>query len=256
MQSRLFKRHQALGTPTAIVERSSNWFSDELIYLDISNESSYDLNRDDLNHSQFSTISEIIQQISKKCLSPLTFGGGIRNVEDARMRIKLGADKITVNSLLLESPETVKELVSEFGSQCIVASIDVKVNEHGKEVVYKKGKNETHWDPVDFAREVEKIGVGEILLNAVDRDGGGQGFHISLINKIAKNVRIPVIALGGAGKWEDFEEVLLKTNASAVAAANIFHHSENSVYNLKKYLYDRGLPVRKPIPLSEQQSNL
>lgn len=256
VQSRNFQRYQALGSPTAAVQRLSNWSSDELIYIDISNEPYYDLKRDDLNHPKFETIVNIIELVSKKCFMPLAFGGGIRNMEDVKMRIKLGADKITLNTLAIEQPEMITKIAEEFGSQCVVVSIDVKRNENGVPFVYKRGKQPTELNPVEFAKEVEKLGAGEILLNSVDRDGTGSGFDIELIEEVSKSVKIPVIAMGGAGKWEDFEEVLEKTKASAVAAANIFHHSENSVFNVKKFLFDKKLPVRKPLELSAYNSNL
>lgn len=256
VQSRGFNRYQSLGSPTAVVQRLSNWSSDELIYIDISKEPYYDLKRDDLNHPKFESIINIIELISKKCFMPLAFGGGIRSMDDVRMRIKLGADKITINSLAIDESEMITKIAEEFGSQCVVVSIDVKRDENGIPFVYKRGKEPTNLNPVEFAKEVERFGAGEILLNSVDRDGAGIGFDIELINEVANAVRIPVIAMGGAGKWEDFEDVLLKTKASAVAAANIFHHSENSVYNVKKYLFDRNLPVRKPLKLSNFNTNL
>jgi cyclase len=256
VQSRNFNRYQALGSPTAAVQRLSNWSSDELIYIDISKEAHYDLNRDDLNHPRFETIIDIIGLVSKKCFMPLTFGGGIRSVDDARYRIKLGADKITLNSAAIENPALITQIAEELGSQCVVISIDVKRDEKEIPFVYKRGKEATDLRPVEFAQKIEKLGAGEILLNSVNRDGTGTGFDIELINEVSKAVKIPVIALGGAGSWEDFEEVLDKTRASAVAAANIFHHSENSVYNVKKHLFDKGYPVRKPMKLSSINTNL
>jgi cyclase len=256
VQSRNFLKYQALGSPTAAVQRLSSWSSDELIYLDISSEPYYDLKRNDLNHPKFSSIIDIIELVSKKCFMPLTFGGGIRCLEDAKRRIKLGADKISLNTLAIENPQLIKEFAEDLGAQCIVVSIDVKRDENGKPFVYKRGKVRTELHPVEFSQMVEGLGAGEILLNSVDRDGTGSGFDIELIREVSAAVRIPVIALGGAGKWEDFEAVLTQTKASAVAAANIFHHSENSVYNAKKFLFDRNLPVRKPMQLSNFSENL
>ncbi|MFZ6011471.1 MAG: imidazole glycerol phosphate synthase subunit HisF [Bacteroidota bacterium] len=255
VQSRKFKRYQAIGSPTAAVERLSSWSSDELIYLDISSEPQYDLNRDDLNHPGFKTIVDIIELISQKCFMPLTFGGGIRTLDDIRVRIKLGADKITLNSAIFETPELVSEGAREFGAQCIVASIDVKREESGY-VVYKGGRTPANVHPVELARRVQDLGAGEILLNAMDRDGAGAGFDLELINEVCHAVTIPVIAIGGAGSWSDFEEVLTQTKASAVAAANIFHHSENSVYHAKQHLYEKGYNVRKPMNLSVERKNL
>lgn len=256
VQSRNFKRYQSLGSPTAAVERLSSWQSDELIYLDISSNNSYDLNRDDLNHPGFSSIIDIIQLVSKKCQMPLTFGGGIRTIEDVYVRLKNGADKITLNSVAIDKIEFISEVAKTFGSQCVVISIDVKKDENGEPYVYKRGKEPTSLNPIEFAKAVEDAGAGEILLNSVDLDGTGKGFDLELIEAVAGNIKIPLIALGGAGNWEHFYDVLTKTKASAVAAANIFQHSENSVYNCKNYLYTNKALVRKPIELSHLNNNL
>lgn len=256
VQSRAFKRHQLLGSPTSAVERLSNWNSDELIYIDISPGGGYDLNRDDLNHPEFETIGDIIKLVSKKCRMPLAFGGGIKNDDDINLRIRNGADKITINTLAIENPEFITRAARNYGSQAIVISIDVKKNPDGAYVVYKRGKEATQLDPVEFARQCERAGAGEILLNSVDRDGTGTGFDIALIQRVANSIKIPLIALGGAGNWGHFEEVLSQTNASAVAAANIFQHSENSYFNCKQFLFDKNFPVRKPGYLSTHNKNL
>jgi len=256
VQSRNFKRYQALGSPTAAVERLSNWASDELIYLDISSTPTYDLNRDDLNHPIYSTIKEIIRLVSKRCNIPLTFGGGLRTLEDAALRINLGADKITLNTAVFENPILIRQIAEIYGKQCVVISIDVKKEENGKYVVYKRGKEPTTYDPINFAKQMENEGAGEILLNSINNDGAMNGFDLELIHNVADSVKIPLIAIGGAGNWQHFEDVLSQTSASAVAAANIFQHTENSVFNCKKYLFDQGLNVRRPSELSNLKSNL
>lgn len=256
VQSRGFKRYQALGSPTAAVERLSNWASDELIYLDISSSPEYHLNRDDLNHPTYSTIREIITLVSQRCNIPLTFGGGIRTLVDASLRINLGADKITLNTAAIENPRLIGKISKIYGKQCVVVSVDVKKEENGKYVVYKRGKEPTSINPIEFVRRMENAGAGEILLNSIDNDGARNGYDLELINDVAEAIKIPLIALGGAGNWQHFEEVLVKTAASAVAAANIFQHTENSVFNCKKYLYDQGLNVRRPSELSNLNSNL
>ena len=248
VQSRRFSRYNILGDPTPAVERISSWSSDELVYVDITN-------RDD-PHAEVHEFDGLIQAIAQKCSVPLTFGGGVRTVEDVRQRLRLGADKITLNTMALDRPELIDEAAAAFGSQCVVVSMDVKINAEGRHEVFKCGRKPTGLAPEDFARQVEARGAGEILVNSVDRDGTGQGFDIELIQKVCQAVRIPVIALGGAGDWSHFAEVLTQTNASAVAAANIFQHSENSVHQCKDYLYRAGLPVRKPPPLSTESAIL
>lgn len=256
VQSRMFKRYQLLGVPSAVVKRLSSWACDELIYLDISPGGNYSFGRNDLNYPELESINEIINLVSRDCLMPLTFGGGIRTLEDIRFRLSLGVDKVTLNTAAIENPELISEVSRNFGAQCLVISIDVK-SEPGKGYfVVKSGKEILSMSPIEWAKKVEDLGAGEILLNSVDRDGTGSGFDINLINDVTRAVKIPVIALGGAGEWSHFEEVLMETDVSAVAAANIFQHSENSVYNLKKYLYDGGHNVRKPLKLSAVSSNL
>lgn len=255
VQSRQFKRYQALGSPTATVRRLSSWSSDELIYLDISPGDKYDLGRDDLNHPDFNSITDIIELVAEQCFVPLTFGGKIRTLADISMRLRKGADKIAINTAAHDQPDLISQCAKEFGSQVVVISIDAKRDDDGGYVAFKGGKIATDVCPFDLAREVQNRGAGEILINSIDRDGTGTGFDLDLITQMSEAVSIPVVALGGAGEWAHFEEVL-RTDVSAVAAANIFHHSENSVYNCKKYLYDRSFNVRKPLKLINTKRHL
>jgi cyclase len=246
VQSKLFKRYQRLGNPTTIVERLSDWAADELIYLDISTDASYDLGRDDLNFVNRHSILEILGDISSKCFMPLTFGGGIRKLEDAEARIRTGADKFTVNSQALIEPDFVDACAREFGCQCVVVSIDAKGCHPSWEVFRMGGKIGTGRRPGEWAAEVEKRGAGEILINSIDRDGSGHGYDIALIRTVAEAVKIPVIALGGVGTWDHLAAGIIEGGASAVAAANIFHYTENSVYEAKKALFERALNFRQP----------
>lgn len=247
VQSKRFSRYQRLGDPTTIVQRLSNWHSDELIYLDISQNRTYDLGRDDLRGENRHSILEILQDVSKCCFMPLTFGGGIRSIKDIHDRVRLGADKVSINSQAIQNPDFINECAREFGSQSIVVSIDVKRHEDGSYEVYRQGgKQKTGRDPVLWASEVESRGGGEILLNSIDRDGTGEGFDLILLQAVALAVNIPVIACGGVGDWAHLAEAVIKTRVNAVAAANIFNYSENSVYMAKKYLFDSHLDFRKP----------
>ena len=248
VQSRQFSRYNILGDPTPAVERISNWSSDELIYLDITDR--------DNPGAELVRIEELIPLISAKCSVPLTFGGGIRTLEDVRLRLRLGADKVTLNTVAIRDPDMIERIAATFGSQCVVVSVDVKTNDRGAPEVYERGRLPTGRTPRDFARHVEALGAGEILLNSVNRDGTGLGFDIELVQQVCDAVRIPVIALGGAGNWQHFADALLRTNVAAVAAANIFHHTENSVHECKSYLFRAGLPVRKPPALSDESSLL
>lgn len=246
VQSKLFQRHQNLGNPVIAVKRLSEWAADELIYLDISRDDVYDLKRDDLGTPNRSSVMDIIADVSKVAHMPIAVGGKIRTIEDIRMRLSNGADKVCINTKPLESPEFITEAAQEFGSQCVVVSMDVKKTEDGYRVFSKGGQIPTELDPVTWARRVEGLGAGEILVNAIDRDGARTGYDLDLISSIADSVKIPVIALGGVGEWEHFGEALAKTNVDAVAAANIWHYIDQSVYLAKKYLYDKGYNVRPP----------
>lgn len=248
VQSKGFHRYQRLGNPVTIVQRLTDWAADELIYLDISREPVYDLGRDDLKDDNRSSILEILADIARRCFMPLTFGGGIRTLRDAETRVRAGADKFAINTKPLEEPGFITACASEFGSQCVVVSIDALRKEDGSwEVFGLGGKQATGRPPAAWAAEAESRGAGEILINSIDRDGTGGGYDLELIDAVVEAVRIPVIAVGGVGSWDHFAAALQQTGTSAVAAANIFHYSENSVFNAKKWLYEAGLNVRRPI---------
>ncbi len=253
MQSRNFKRYQVLGNPATNVERLSDWASDELIYLDISRDSSYDLKRDDLGVNYLHNFLEILLDVGKRCFMPLTVGGGIRTLEHAFARLNRGADKIAINTQALARPEFITEGALEFGAQCMVISIDAKERAGGGWEVYTSGGTvPTGRAPAEWAKEAQERGAGEILLNSIDRDGSAQGYDIALLQSVASSVTIPTIALGGVGEWQHFTQALDRTPVSAVAAANIFNYTENSVFKAKSFLYGAGYNFRKPhLGLSE-----
>ena len=247
VQSKQFKRYQNLGNPISAVKRLSEWASDELVYLDISADDSHDLNRDDLGHPNRATFFEIIEDVSKVAHMPITVGGRIRTLEDIEKRLALGADKVSLNTQALETPQFITDAAREFGSQCVVISIDVKKQPDGTDLVMSHGgKRPTAFTPRDWAKRVEDTGAGEILLNSVDRDGMRNGYDLALLNAVADAVRIPVIAVGGVGEWDHMAEALRQTRVDAVAAANIFHYTDQSVYLAKKHLAAQGLNVRSP----------
>ena len=177
---------------------------------------------------------------------PLTVGGKISSLEDIEKRLYLGADKISINSKAIEDNKFVNKSSKEFGSQCIVVSIDVKI-ENGLYKVYShKKKSSLEIDAKTFIKQCEENGAGEILLNSVDKDGKGSGYDLEMINSVTKEISIPVIACGGVSQWEHFAEGLKKTNIDAIAAANIFHYKDQSVFLAKKYLYEKQFNIRKP----------
>lgn len=247
VQSKRFSRYQALGNPSTIVSRFSNWSADEVIYLDISREPVYDLRREDLNYRNHRAFREILEEVAGKCFMPLTVGGGIRSLEDIGERIAAGADKVSVNSAAFRDPAFIEKAAKEFGSQCIVVSIDAKAGDGGRmEVHIDGGRTPTGRTAAEWAREAGEAGAGEILLNSIDRDGTGQGYDLELIRSVKEAVRIPVIALGGAGEWSHFREGALAAGADALAAANIFQYTENSVHVAKTFLHRSGVDVRPP----------
>ena len=246
VQSKNFEFHHNIGHPLQAVKRLSQWCSDELIYLDISRDDIYDVHREDHGYENFDDFLSIIKEVSKLTFMPITVGGKIKNLYDVEERFKFGADKVCLNTAPLENPNLISQIAKEFGSQSIVISIDVKLNGNRHEIFYKFGKKKAEYDLIEWLKIVEDKGAGEILINSIDKDGSKSGYDISLLENVSKNCKIPIIACGGAGKNEDFLEVLSNTNVDAVAAANFFHHSDLSVYNVKKFLYENNSNVRKP----------
>ena len=247
VQSKDFKRHQVLGNPSSIVGRFSNWNADELIYLDISRDKNYDLKRDDLNFTNRGSILEIIHDFSKRSFMPLTIGGGIKTLEDVELRLAAGADKVVINTEAFHKPEFVSECAKIFGSQCIVISIDAKkVSPASWEVFVGFGKEATGVSPEIWAKKMESMGAGEILINSIDRDGKANGFDLDLVNNVVTSVSVPVVAMGGAGAPNHFAEVIDYASPSGIAASNIFQYTENAVFEINKHLYDANYKVRKP----------
>ncbi len=246
VQSRGFCEYQNLGNPVTTIQRLSEWASDEIIFLDISNDKNYDTRRDDQRYENRHNFIDILKDISLATFMPLTVGGNIRTLHDIEDRLKYGADKVSINTMALSSPEFITEAAKEFGSQCIVISIDAKKigNEHF--VFYNDKKKPTEYKPEYFSKMVEDLGAGEILLNSIDNDGIGKGYDIELLDSVCSKVNIPVIACGGARDWEHFSEALDKTSVDAVAAANVFHYIDQSTFIAKRYLYNLGYNFRRP----------
>lgn len=254
VQSRSFSTYRNLGNPVTATKRLNAWGPDEIIYLDISKSDNYDLRRDDIKHPNRNNFLDILEDVARVTFAPITIGGKVRALRDVEQRLRKGADKVSINTKALEEPRFITEMANEFGSQCVVVSMDVKIIDGEHRVMAHGGMKEMRYDPVEWAHIVQNSGAGEILLNSVDRDGQKVGFDIELIDKVSSRVRIPVIALGGAGEWEHFAEVFLRTKADAVAAANLFQHMEQSLYLIKKQLHDHEFPVRRPF-ISEDLAN-
>jgi cyclase len=188
---------------------------------------------------------QLIDDVADECFMPFTVGGGISNLEDVRKLLHIGADKVCINSAHLTDPGLIRTVADEFGSQCIVVSIDTREKPDGKYEVYShSGTVPTGLDPVQAAISAEKNGAGEILITSIDHDGTMKGYDIQLIKSICDNVAIPVIASGGAGNYSHLVEAILEGGASSVAAASIFHFTEQTPMEAKKYLKEKGINVR------------
>lgn len=246
VQSKAFSRYQNLGNPTTAVKRISEWGSDELIYLDISKSNDYDIRRNDQNYPNRQSFFEIIEDVSKVTFMPITVGGKIGTLNDIEKRLIIGADKISINTKALNEPEFIEKSAKEFGTQCIVVSIDAKKCNQKYLVFDHKNGCSTELNVIEFSKQVENMGAGEILINSVDRDGFGGGYDLDLIKLVSDKVKIPVISCGGVSEWSHFHEAFELTSVDAVAAANIFHYRDQSVYLAKKYLYENNSNVRKP----------
>jgi cyclase len=223
------------GDPVEIGMAYDEAGADELVFLDISATS-----------SGRKTVVEMVGKVAKKVTIPFVVGGGIASVSDAKEVLDAGADKISINSAAINSPNLIREISDEFGSQCLVVAIDGKRNEE-KEIweVYKSGGQiNTNLEVVSWAKQVEGLGAGEILLTSMDGDGTKEGYDIELTRAVASNVNIPVIASGGAGRLEDFYQALTIGQAEGALAASLFHFKELEINQVKRYLKERGIDVR------------
>ena len=246
VQSKNFSRYQNIGNPTTSVKRLSEWGSDELIYLDISKSDQYDLRRDDQGYANRQTFLEIVQDVSLNCFMPITVGGKIKSLGDIETRLRAGADKVCINTAAVCNKDFVADAAREFGSQCIVISLDVI--QDGKRYVVKThgGSVNTGLELQDVARAMQDYGAGELLVNSIDRDGMGNGYDHELYKRVHASVDIPVIACGGVGEYQHFSKLIGEVDVDAVAAANIFHYRDQSVYLAKQALYQQGFNFRKP----------
>lgn len=226
-----------VGDPVELALRYNDQGADEMVFFDITASA----------HGR-ATMVDVIERAADQCFMPLTVGGGIRAVEDMSAMLKAGADKVSINSSALATPDLIREGAEKFGSQCIVVSIDAKRVAPGKWAVFAKGGREaTGLDAVEWAVKAVGLGAGEIVLNSIDSDGMKTGYDIEITRRISESVGVPVVASGGAGKLEHMVDVLLDGKADAVLAASIFHFGEYTVDEVKTFLAEHGVPVR-PIP--------
>ena len=223
------------GDPVAVAAAYDKAGADEVVFLDITASS-----------DARNTVVDMVRRVAETVFIPFTVGGGIRTVEDFKVLLREGADKISVNSAAIMRPELISEAADKFGSQCVVVAIDAKRRADGSGWnIYKNGgRVDMGMDAVEWAMKVRELGAGEILLTSMDCDGTKAGYDIELTRTIAENVSVPVIASGGAGTLEHFREALTDGKADAALAASLFHYKELEIRQVKEYLRDNGISVR------------
>ena len=223
------------GDPVEIAAAYDRAGADELVFLDITASSDNRL-----------TVVDMVRKVAETVFIPFTVGGGIRTVEDFRMLLREGADKISINSSAIDNPRLISDAADKFGRQCVVVAIDARRRADGKGWnIYKHGgRVDVGTDALEWAMEADRLGAGEILLTSMDCDGTRNGYDNELTSLIASHVSVPVIASGGAGNKEHFYDALTKGGADAALAASLFHYKELEIRDLKKYLWERGIAVR------------
>ena len=222
-----------VGNPVSLAKKYYLDGADELVFLDIS-----------ATVEKRKTMVEVVKKVAKEIFIPFTVGGGIQTVEDVRAMLMAGADKVSLNSAAIRNPSLIKEASERFGNQCVVLAVDAKkrMDNTGWNVYIEGGRKDTGIDCMEWIQKGVSLGAGEILLTSMDADGTKDGFDIELYKAVSKIVNVPVIATGGCGKMEDFEDALQVSDAAL--AASIFHYDETSVRNVKKFLKEKGVAVR------------
>ena len=243
-----FESIKDAGDPVKLAKQYSDEGADELVFLDIT-----------ASEEKRETIKNLVRQVATVINIPFTVGGGVNSLEDARNILLNGADKVGINTGAIKNPKLLTELMEIFGRQCVVVAIDAKRNydikenvnvfsDNGKqfwfEVFIYGGKKETGLDAIDWAKQAQKLGAGEILLTSIDKDGTKDGYDIILTREVVKSTTIPVIASGGCGKPDDMVEIFDESNVDAALAASIFHYQEHGVNGVKEYLKNKKIPVR------------
>jgi len=222
-----------VGDPPEMAAAYEKQGADEIVFLDIS-----------ATADGRKTLMNVVERTAERLFIPLTVGGGIRNKGDMRTALNAGADKVSVNTIAVQRPEVISDGAEDFGRQCVVVAIDAKREGRSWKVYTHGGRNRTDIDAIEWAKQAEELGAGEILLTSMDADGTKDGYDIPLTAKVADAVKIPVIASGGCGNAQHIYEVLAQTGAEAALAASIFHYGELTVKQVKDYLMDKGVNVR------------
>ena len=221
------------GDPVEIAKAYSDSLADEIVFLDIT-----------ASYEKRSIILDVVKKTAEVVFIPLTVGGGINSIDDIKKILDAGADKVSINSSAVKNPNLISEGARKYGNQCIVVAIDAKFNGKFYEVYIHGGRTATGLEAVSWAKEVEALGAGEILLTSMDADGTKKGYELKLTRLVSESVNIPVIASGGAGSMEDFYLAFSEGHADAALAASLFHYKELEIMDLKEYLKNKGVNVR------------
>ena len=222
-----------VGSPVELAKKYYEDGADELVFLDIT-----------ASHENRNTMLDIVKEVAKVIFIPFTVGGGIRTIEDIKETLRAGADKVSLNSIIIKNPDLINEASKIYGSQCIVAAIDAKKHNDSWNVYINGGRIDTGIDVIDWIKEVQERGAGEILLTSMDSDGTKDGYDIELLRKANQVCKVPLIASGGCGSLEHFLEVFKEDVSDAALAASLFHYGELTVEQVKTYLKENGISVR------------
>ncbi|GIO24555.1 imidazole glycerol phosphate synthase subunit HisF [Oceanobacillus sp. J11TS1] len=234
VKGKKFQNIKDVANPVELAARYNREGADELVFYDIT-----------ASNEERDIFLDVVEQVAREIAIPFMVGGGIRTIEDIHSVLHAGADKVSINSAAVQRPELITEASDKFGSQCIVLSIDAKKTADGEfNVFINGGRKDTEMDAIEWAKQGEALGAGEIVVNAMDADGEKNGYQIEITKKIADAVNIPVIASGGAGKREHFSEILAE-GIDAALAASVFHYGEIPIQELKEYLSSQGIPMRR-----------
>lgn len=229
-----FQGIQDVGDPVECAAEYNRQGADELVFYDIT-----------ASHEGRGVILDVVRRAAQQVFVPLTVGGGISTIDDFRETLRAGADKVSINSSAVKNPKLIAEAADIFGSQCVVVGVDAKRNGTGGYTVYVNGgRIDMHLDLIQWVKEIQRLGAGEICLNSIDADGTKAGFDIEMLNAVCDAVKIPVIASGGCGSLSDFSDVFEQTGATAALAASLFHFKELTVQQVKNHLKQQGIAVR------------
>lgn len=229
-----FQGIQDVGDPVECAAEYNRQGADELVFYDIT-----------ASHEGRGVILDVVRRAAQQVFVPLTVGGGISTIDDFRETLRAGADKVSINSSAVKNPKLIAEAADIFGSQCVVVGVDAKRNGTGGYTVYVNGgRIDMHLDLIQWVKEIQRLGAGEICLNSIDADGTKAGFDIEMLNAVCDAVKIPVIASGGCGSLSDLSDVFEQTGATAALAASLFHFKELTVQQVKTHLKQQGIAVR------------